>query len=159
MEPEKFITAFTSARHLSLSWARSIQSMSSYTASWGSILILSSHLHLGLPSGLFPSGFPTKTIYTTPFFPIRSTWPAHRILLDIITRTIFGEQYTSLSSSLCSFLHSPVTSSLLAPNLQPRTVIFNYIIYPCFYPVTKQPLYIIYTVTMQPLYIIYPVTK
>jgi len=30
--------------------------------------------------------------------------------------TIFGEQYRSLSSSLCSFLHSPVTSSLLGPN-------------------------------------------
>jgi len=28
------------------------------------ILILSSHLILGLPSGLFPSGFPTKTLYT-----------------------------------------------------------------------------------------------
>jgi hypothetical protein len=26
-----------------------------------SILILSTHLHLGLPSGLFPSGFPTNT--------------------------------------------------------------------------------------------------
>jgi len=32
--------------------------------------------------------------------------------LDFITRT-FGEQYRSLSSS-CSFLHSAVTSSLLA---------------------------------------------
>jgi hypothetical protein len=29
-----------------------------------SILILSTHLHLGLPSGLFPSDFPTKTLYT-----------------------------------------------------------------------------------------------
>ena len=28
------------------------------------ILILSSHLHLGLPSGLFPSGFSTKTLCT-----------------------------------------------------------------------------------------------
>jgi hypothetical protein len=26
--------------------------------------MLSSHLCLGLPSGLFPSGFPTKTLYT-----------------------------------------------------------------------------------------------
>ena len=30
--------------------------------SWRSILILSSHLHLGLPNCLFPSGFPTKTL-------------------------------------------------------------------------------------------------
>ena len=28
------------------------------------LLILSTHLRLGLPSGLFPSGFPTKTLYT-----------------------------------------------------------------------------------------------
>ena len=32
--------------------------------SWISILILSSHLRLGLPNSLFPSGFPTKTLYT-----------------------------------------------------------------------------------------------
>jgi hypothetical protein len=28
-----------------------------------SILILSTHLHLGLPNGLFPSGLPTKILY------------------------------------------------------------------------------------------------
>jgi len=50
------ITAFTRARHLSLSSARSIQSMPSHPTSWRSILILSLHLRLGFPNGLFPSG-------------------------------------------------------------------------------------------------------
>ena len=70
------------------------------------ILILSSHLSLGLPSGLFPSGFPTKTQYMPHLSPIRATCPAHLILLDFITQTILGEEYRSLSSSLCSFLPS-----------------------------------------------------
>jgi len=60
----KFITALTSVCHLSLSWARPIQSIYPHPTSWRSILILSTHLRLGLPSGLFPSGFPTKTLYT-----------------------------------------------------------------------------------------------
>ena len=60
----RFITAFTSARHLSLSCASSIHSTPPLPTSWRSILILSSHLRLGLPSGLFPSGFTTKTLYT-----------------------------------------------------------------------------------------------
>ena len=55
-----FITTFKSARHLSLSWASSIHSIPPHPTSWRSILILSSHLRLGLPSGLFPSGFPPK---------------------------------------------------------------------------------------------------
>ena len=40
---------------------------------WKSILILSSHLLLGLPSGLFPSGFHTKTLYTPYLSPICAT--------------------------------------------------------------------------------------
>ena len=87
-----------------------------------SIFILSSHLRLGLTSGLFPSDFPTKTLYTPLFFPIRATCPAHLVLLDFITRTILGEDYGSLSSSLCTFLYSPVTSSLLGPNILPITL-------------------------------------
>ena len=60
----KFITALTSVRHLSLSWASPVQSIYPHPTSWRSILILSTHLLLGLPSGLLPSGFPTKTLYT-----------------------------------------------------------------------------------------------
>jgi len=108
MEPK----AFTSARHLSLSWASSIHSIPPHPTSWRSILI-SSHLRLGLPCGLSPSGFPSKTLYTPLLSLIRATFPAHLIPMDFITRTLLGEQYRSFSSSLCSFLHSPVTSSLL----------------------------------------------
>ena len=105
----RFITALTNVRHLSLSWASPIQSIYPHPTSWRSILILSTHLRLGLPSGLLPSGFPTKTLYTPLSSPIRATCPAHLILKDFITRTILGEEYKSLSSSLCNLLHSPVT--------------------------------------------------
>jgi len=76
----RFITAFTSARHLSLSRARSIQSIPPHPTSKTSILKLSSYLRQGLPSGLFPSGFPTKTLYKPLLAPIFATCPAHLIL-------------------------------------------------------------------------------
>jgi hypothetical protein len=116
MKPEVFFTAFKSAHHFSLSWARLIQSIPPHPTSWIYILILSSHLRLGLPNRLL-SGFPTKTLHTHFPFPIRATCPAHLILLYFIIRTILGEQYRSLSSSVCSFLQSPVNSSLLGPNI------------------------------------------
>ena len=121
----RFITALTSVRHLSLTWASPIQSIYPHPTSWRSILILSTHLCLGLPSGLLPSGFPTKTLYTTLSSPIRATCPAHLILLDFITRTILGEDYKSFSSSLCNLLQSPVTSSLLGPNILLNTMFSN----------------------------------
>ena len=63
--------------------------------SWRSILILSTHLRLGLPSDIFPSGFPTKTLYTLLSTPFRTTCPAHLILIDFITCTILGEEPTA----------------------------------------------------------------
>ena len=77
-----FITAFTSARHLSLSWASSIQSIPPHPTSWRFILILSSHQRPVLHSGLFPSCFPTKTLHTTLLYPIRATSPTYLIFLD-----------------------------------------------------------------------------
>jgi hypothetical protein len=65
----------------------------SHPASQISILILSSHLSLGLPSGLLPSGFPTKALYAPLLSPIRATCPAHLSLLDFITGMILDEKY------------------------------------------------------------------
>src|SRR5215469_2765998 len=90
-----------------------------------SILILSSHVRLGLPNGLFPSGFPTNTLCTPLSSPIRATCSAHLILLALTTCTILGEEYRSVSSSLCNFLHFPVTSSLLGPNTLLNTLFSN----------------------------------
>jgi len=61
----RFITALKIVRHLSLSWASPIQSMYPHHTSWRSILILSTHLHLGLLSGHFPYCYPIKTLYAS----------------------------------------------------------------------------------------------
>ena len=121
----RFITALTNVRHPSLSGASPIQSIFPHPTSWRSILILSTHLRQGFPSGLFPSSFPIKTLYTPLSSPIHATCPAYLILLDFITRTMLGEEYKSFSSSLCNLLHSPVTSSLLGPNILLNTMFSN----------------------------------
>ena len=90
-----------------------------------SFLILSFHLHLGLPSSLFSVRFPHQNpVYTSPL-PNTCYMPRNLSLLHFITRIVFGEQYRSLSSSLCSFLHSPVTPTLLCPNIPLSTQFSN----------------------------------
>ena len=81
-------------KDLSVSWARSIQSM--FPSHF-----LNIHLNIlpskpGSSKWFFPSGFPTKTLYAPLLSPICATRPAHLILLELITRIIFGEQYRSV---------------------------------------------------------------
>jgi len=58
-----------------------------------SILILYSHLSLGLSSGLLPSVFPTKIFYVFFISPISATCLTHHILPDFMTLKIYGEAY------------------------------------------------------------------
>ena len=76
-----------------------------------SILILSSFLRLGLPSGLIPTGFPTKALCAPLLSPIRATRPAHLILLDLITRMIQGG--SNMTGTNCDlFTHNQSRSYL-----------------------------------------------
>jgi hypothetical protein len=75
----RFISVSETIRHWSLSGARSIQPISLNPVFLKCILISPSHLRLGLPSGLFPSGFPyTQTS------PMRAACHAHCIFLELI---------------------------------------------------------------------------
>ena len=49
-----------------------------------------------------------------------------------------GEEYTSFSSSLCYLLHSPVTSSLLDPNILLNTMFSNTLSFPSSRNVSDQ---------------------
>jgi len=75
-----------------------------------SMLILSSHSHLGLSSGLFTSGIPNKILCVFLISSIRATYTFYLILLNLIALII-------LLTSLFSRLQPPVTSSLLGPNI------------------------------------------
>jgi len=125
MEPEGTLPHSQMTRHLSLSWASSIQSIPLPSH------FLKTHLNINLPSTpgspkwSLSFRFPYQNpVYACPLT-IRATYPVHLILLNFITRTILGEEYRLLSSSLCSFLYSLITSSLLGPNILLNTLFSN----------------------------------
>ena len=76
----KFIAAFTKTHHLSLIISQIDPVRVPPSHFLKIILNVIPHLRLGLPSGLFPLGFHTKTLYASLFSPIYATCPAHLIL-------------------------------------------------------------------------------
>src|SRR5215510_2332619 len=79
----------------------------------------------GSPQRPLSLRFPHQHPVHSSLFPHTRHMPAHLILLDLTTCTILGEEYRSFSSSLCNFLPSPVTSSLLGPNPLLNTLFSN----------------------------------
>jgi len=122
----RFITAFTSARHVSLYWDRSIQSIPPHIRN-----LLKIHLNIILPSTpgspkwSLPLRFPPlKPCTRSPLPHTRyMTRPSNSSRFDLPTNIWWA--VIPFSSSLCSFLHSPVTSSLLSPNIPLSTLFSN----------------------------------
>jgi hypothetical protein len=71
------------------------------------VTILSSGLPQVSRSGLFPDGFQPKTCMQFPFFPLRATFPAHLIVLDLIILIIFARILQFIKVLITRF--SPVT--------------------------------------------------
>ena len=135
----RFITAFTSARHLSLSWARSVQLMPSHPTDWRSILILSSH-HIPLPEDPteyyppncswvsqvvpFPQVSPPKpSLSVSSHHTCYMRCPQHTSRFDQPKNIGWGIQIIKFIN--CNSLHSPVPSSLLGPNILLSTLFSN----------------------------------
>jgi len=102
-----------------------IKTTLSYPIPLRSILIVSFHLRRSLPSGLLPSGFPTKTWYAPVLSTVRATCPAP-LIHNLITRIIFVEECKSWSFSSCYLLHPlSLPPSLLPPNIFLSTLFCN----------------------------------
>jgi hypothetical protein len=99
---------FTRAIHWSPSWYRSVKFIPPHPVSPSSILILSTHLCPALPSGLFPSGFPTNNLYAFHFSPICATCSIHLILFDLIILRVQVMKFLIMQTSptSCHFISS-----------------------------------------------------
>jgi hypothetical protein len=72
------------------------------------IFILYTHLHLGLPSGFYPFGFPTNILHAVQFS-IRVTCSVNPIVLDLVSLIILGEEHD---------IHMKIVSKMLGHSVE-----------------------------------------
>jgi hypothetical protein len=65
----------------------------------------------------FLLAFPSKSCVHSHFPLMRAACSEHLVLFCLIILIIFGEDYMIWSSSLCSFLHPSIISSIFGPNI------------------------------------------
>ena len=119
-----FITAFTSAATCPYPEPDQPSPHPLPPTSWRSILILSSIITWFSQAVSFPQVSPSKPCICLSSPPYVLHVPPTSFFL-ILSPEQFGEEYRSLSSSLCSFLFSSVTSSLFGPNILLNTLFAN----------------------------------
>jgi hypothetical protein len=90
MEPEDFITLFIKSPNIP-------DHVPDEPISLRHVIILWSHLLLGLSSGIFPLDYQTKILFLFLFSPMLATCSFISVLLALIILIIFGKEYKEAS--------------------------------------------------------------
>jgi len=117
-----FVNIFTTARCWSLSWTRKVQTTFSHHNSLRSILILSIHLQLQLPSVFF-SDITTKILYAFLSYSMHATCSAPIILLNVVTLILSDKKIKKLI--IFHFSSASLYLPLFSPNSLLTTLFLN----------------------------------
>jgi hypothetical protein len=95
-----------------------------HPTSWRSILILSSYLYMGLPRGLFPSGFPIKTCVklSSPLYVLHALPISFFLIWSTKSYLVRSTDHEAPQYAVFS---TPIASSLLGPNILLSTLFSN----------------------------------
>jgi hypothetical protein len=126
---QRFITIFTKVCHWSLTWTKWIQ----FTPNYRYFFMIHFNIILSSMSRrskwyFHPNSFGKN--FVSILLSSHACYMPPLIHLDLTALITLGDKHKFLCSSLCNFLHPPVTSSLLDPNI-PLSTLFSNTLGPC----------------------------